>query len=208
MTVLSSGLRAAGPRAEFGERPALSLAGLCCHPWQSWNSDRGFCQRRLPTRLSPKGDAVLSTPSNHSLEMGVLGATKGVMGLTRNLPHGPSIPSPGSVPWVTPNGCYRHECSSQGCTASGWRGSKPCIHPQWECRDRPRCWVPSQQLGMTQGVTHLRDSPATPCWHCKSHQCGLGRGKWYLSVLEENPKYISEGVGSRIRHADLLHLGF
>lgn len=41
---------------------------------------------------------MLSAPSNHSLGMGVLGATKGVVGLTRNLPHGPSIPSPGSIP--------------------------------------------------------------------------------------------------------------
>lgn len=43
-------------------------------------------------------DAVLSALSNHSLGMEVLDDTKGVVGLTRNLPHGPSIPSPGSIP--------------------------------------------------------------------------------------------------------------
>lgn len=43
-------------------------------------------------------DAALSAPSNHSLGVRVLDATKGVVGLTRNLLHGPSIPSPGSIP--------------------------------------------------------------------------------------------------------------
>lgn len=49
----------------------------------------------------------------------------------------------------------------------------------------------------------LRDSLATRCQGCESHRCSLDRGELCLGMLEENPNYVSEGVGSGVRQADI-----
>lgn len=63
----------------------------------------------------------------------------------------PSHPLAAS-PCVAPNRCYRHECSSQGCTASGWRGSKHCI-PAWVLG-------PVRVLGAILGSDPLEGQPS------------------------------------------------
>lgn len=205
--VPSPGLRAAGPGAELGGGPALSLADLRCHPRRSWSPDRRFRQHRPPTRPSPGGDAALSVPCHRSLGVGVSGCPSRSGGLSSSgtCPMAPPSRPLAVSPGVTPNKCRRHECSSQGCAASDWGDSKHHICLQSGHGHQPRCWVPSRPAWSDPG---LRGSLATPCWGCESNRRGLGRGELCLGDLGENPKCVSEGVGLRTRQADILYLGF
>lgn len=166
VAVLSPGLCAAGPGAELGGGPALLLADLCCHLWQNWSPDREFRQRWLLGRPSPRERCGASCPLPLLAWDGVLRVPlkEQWAELVRDLPHGPPIPSPGSVSWDDTKQVLQTQMLLAGVRSLRLGGQQvPHLPPKWVLGAIPPAWSSPAP----------RDSLATYCWGCKSHQHGL-----------------------------------